>query len=190
MSPDDGRRLLRSFGLAYQTVVERQLQALPVDTLHRSGMSIYYKDSAGLVGEVFNLGELHKRQLSLQHVFDQDGILPFERENSETIFITRTPEPSWMRIWIPLSNQDVYDVRDSLRFYKGLEQIKFDEVATMPVQVGGVKARELMKKAIYFELDIFESGIGYRFPSVHPVVAKFASRNYGHVPTQLELPQK
>ncbi len=190
MGGDENGRLLRVLGIAWSGLVERQLAELPNNTFHRDGIDIYYKDGHGKLRTVLQLDELQRKVLSAQDAFSSDGIINFPRENKETVFLTRTPEEHWLRVWVPLESRDQYTVRDLLKKYGGLQSMTSDMVATLPIQIGGVKARELIDRAVYFELNLHESGIGYRFPTPSPLVEKFASNAYGKPLIQLELPHK
>ncbi|HUD18950.1 MAG TPA: hypothetical protein VMR81_00705 [Patescibacteria group bacterium] len=186
MKYEDGG-FLRVLGWVWQGEVEKRLEALPNNTFDREGLDIYYKDKSGKIRTVLQLDELDRKNLSVHEIFSSDGIISFQKKNSETLLLTRTPEEDWLRVWVPLDAHDPYTVRDLLRKYDGLQHLSGEEIATLPIQIGGVKARDLMERAVYFELNLHESGIGYRFPAPSPLVEKFASNSYGQAPVQPEL---
>lgn len=189
MSDGENGRILRVLGWAWQARVDEHLAALPNNTFERSGTDIYYKDKGGTLRTVFTLDELYGKRLSPYEAFNAEGIVHLTRKTGETVFLTRTPDENWLRVWVPLVS-DPYEVKALLRKYNGLQAMPFDEVATLPIQIGGQKGRELLEKAAYFELNLTESGIGQRFPTPSPQVEKFASNSYGQPLTQLELPHK
>lgn len=180
---------LRILGMAMQDQIDKRLTALPNNTFERSGTDIYYKDKAGTLKIVFSTDELYGNRLSPHEAFNAEGIVHLTRNTGETVFLTRTPDEHWLRVWVPLTS-DPYEVKALLKKYNGLQTIPFDEVATLPIQIGGQKGRELLEKAAYFELNLTESGIGQRFPTPSPLVEKFVANAYGKPPTQLELPHK
>lgn len=187
---------LRVLGRALDTIIDRTQETYPNRTFVRVGPNIVYKDEKGKVSTVFDLREFDRQVLSFNTVFGGDGIIDYQRDEAseftarETVFITRTPEAEWIRIWIPLWNGDQDLVRNILKVYGGLQGIPFDEVGTLPIQIGGAKARELRERAIYFEVNLQEPGIECRFPLVNPIVEKFASKNYGIHPRQFELSEE
>lgn len=171
--------ILATLGHVYEGIIERDLEALPPRTFARWGTDIFYKDLDHTVAKVFDLELLDRRDLALRSVFGNDGIMHIKADEQHTVFVTRTPEDGWMRIWVPLKQEQTNDVKALLEKYGGLHYMTYDVVATLPIQINGTLARELWNMAVYFELNVNESAVGTRFPAVNPRVEEFAKANWG-----------
>lgn len=180
--------ILRSSGEVLRVIIENQLEKIPNDSFFRSLGKIIYKDKVGKIHNIFDLADLQETEISVKEAFENSGFIETISSDKKTLFLTKTPEEGWIRVWVPIKQQDMYQIRGVMEYYRGFENIGFGEVERMKIQVGGNKARNLDEKAVYFECNINEPGTPTRFPDTDPLVSKFASNNYGKSLGQLELP--
>ena len=171
-----GSRIIETLGLAYGDLFKRKEP--PIGNFSSNESDIYYRYDEGPSRVIFNTDDLYAKNVSISDVL-RKPFINFTRPTGDTVFLTRTPERGFIRVWVPNTQEDINDIHKLLTFYNWLESTSFEDLATMPIQIGGKQARELRKKAIYFELDISGSGIKERFPVPNLHVEAFMRNDYG-----------